>query len=35
MRDGGKRLEVEWCGSLKNLCKNILKKGVGKGKNCS
>ena len=28
-------LEVGWWGSLRDLSKNILKQGVGKGKNCS
>ena len=30
-----KMLEVGWWGSLRDLSKNILKQGVGKGKNCS
>ena len=28
-------LEVRWWGSLRDLSKNILKQGVGKGKSCS
>ena len=28
-------LEVGWWGSLRDLSKNILKHGVGKGKSCS
>ena len=28
-------LEVGWWGSLRDLFKNILKQGVGKGKSCS
>ena len=31
---GRKMLEVGWWGSLRNLSKNILKQGVGKGRSC-